>query len=232
MTLLQKGDFIELEYIGTLDTGEVFDTTNEAAAKKADIHRNKMMYGAVGVCIGEGQVLKGLDEALEGKETNREYTITLAAEKAFGKKQAKLVQMVPMSKFKQQNVQPMPGLQLNIDNMLATIKNVSGRRVLVDFNHPLSGHEVTYAVKIGKKLEKPEEKVKALAELHFSRKDIGVAVKGETAELTFTTKIPAEIAKKLEESFGKEANKLVNDVKSVKILSREEKNEKTSEKKE
>ena len=223
MTLLQKGDFIELEYTGTLDTGDVFDTTDEAAAKKADIHRNKMMYGAVGVCIGEGQVLKGLDEALEGKETNKEYMINLPAEKAFGKKQAKLVQMIPMSKFKQQNVQPMPGLQLNIDNMLATIKNVSGGRVLVDFNHPLSGHEVTYAVKTGKKLETSEEKVKALAELHFSRKDIGVAVNGETAELTFTTKIPAEIAKKLEESFGKEVAKLVPEVKKVVIIAADEK---------
>lgn len=220
---LKKGDFIEIEYTGRLDTGDVFDTTNEVEAKKADIHRNKMMYGAVGVCIGEGQILKGLDEALEGKETNKEYTITLPADKAFGKKQAKLVQMVPMSKFKQQNVQPMPGLQLNIDGMLATIKNVSGGRVLVDFNHPLSGHEVTYSVNIGKKLEKTDEKVKAMAELHFSRKDIGVTIKGDTAELTFTTKIPAEIAKKLEESFGKEVNKLVKDVKSIKILSLGEK---------
>lgn len=231
MTQLKKGDFVLIEYTGRLDTGEVFDTTDEAEAKKADIHRNKMMYGAVGVCIGEGQVLKGLDEALEGKEENKEHTITLSPDKAFGKKQAKLVQMIPMSKFKQQNVQPMPGLQLNIDNMLATVKNVSGGRVLVDFNHPLSGHDVTYEVKIGKKLEKAEEKVRALAELHFSRKDIGVAVKDNVAEITFTTKIPAEIAKKLEESFGKEVEKLVNDVKSVKIVSQEEKETKKDDKK-
>lgn len=231
MAQLKKGDFIEIEYTGKLDTGGVFDTTDENEAKKADIHRNKMMYGAVGVCIGEGQVLKGLDEALEGKEENKEYTIMLPAEKAFGKKQAKLVQMIPMSKFKQQDIQPVPGLQLNIDNMLATVKNVSGGRILVDFNHPLSGHDVTYAVKIGKKLEKAEEKVRALAELHFSRKDIGVAVKGDVAELTFVTKIPAEIAKKFEESFGKEVEKLVNGVKSVKIVSREEKETKKDDKK-
>ncbi|MDO8643324.1 MAG: peptidylprolyl isomerase [Candidatus Woesearchaeota archaeon] len=217
---LKKGDFVEVEYTGRLDTGVVFDTTNEAEAQKADIHRNRMMYGPVAICIGHSQIIKGLDEALAGKELGT-HTIPVPAEKAFGKKDAKLVHMVPISKFRQQNVQPIPGLQLNIDGAIATIKNVSGGRVLVDFNHPLSGHDVTYVVKINKKIETPVEKVKALVELHFNRRDIGVAVTGDRAELSFPTKIPLEIAKKLEESLSKEVTKLVAEIKNIAVVSRE-----------
>ncbi len=36
-----------------------------------------MTYGPVVVCIGEGQLLKGLEDELEGKEIGKEYTIEL-----------------------------------------------------------------------------------------------------------------------------------------------------------
>ena len=151
MTIVSKKDFIEIEYTGKLkDENVVFDTTDETVAKENGLESHSG-YGSVIICVGEEQLLKGLDKNLEGKETGKEYDIELKPEDAFGNKNAKLIQLVPTSKFKQQNVQPMPGMQLNIDGVVGTIKTVSGGRTLVDFNHPLSGKVLTYKIKINKK---------------------------------------------------------------------------------
>jgi len=92
MTTLTKGEFIEVEYTGKLkENNEVFDTTDEKTAKEAKIHSPKQEYGPVIICLGEQQLLAGLEEELEGKELNKEYNIELPAEKAFGRKDAKLI---------------------------------------------------------------------------------------------------------------------------------------------
>src|SRR3989338_8236930 len=98
----KKGDFIELEYTGTLkEEGVVFDTTDETVAKDNQIHNAQTQYGPVIVCIGEGHVIKGLDENLVGK-VDGEYEIIIAAEEAFGKKNPKLLRLLPLSAFRKQ----------------------------------------------------------------------------------------------------------------------------------
>ena len=65
MAAIKKGDFVEVEYTGKTKTDKiVFDTTDEKTAKKSDIHSERMEYGPVVVCIGENQILGGLDEEL------------------------------------------------------------------------------------------------------------------------------------------------------------------------
>ena len=59
-----------------------------------------MKYGPIIVCLGEGQLLKGLEKELEGKEIGKEYTIELTPENALGKKDAKLIRLIPVSVFK------------------------------------------------------------------------------------------------------------------------------------
>ena len=98
MTNIKKHDFVEVEYTGRLKEDDLlFDTTDVSKAKEAGLYDEKMEYGPVVVCIGEGQLLKGLEEELEGKETGKDYKIELGPEKAFGKKDAKLIRMIPRS---------------------------------------------------------------------------------------------------------------------------------------
>ncbi|MBW3011127.1 FKBP-type peptidyl-prolyl cis-trans isomerase, partial [Candidatus Woesearchaeota archaeon] len=84
---VQKGDFIEVQYTGSVDS-QVFDTTDEAKAKELGIHNPTMPYGSIKICIGRGHLLKGLDEEVEGKEAGKEYDFHLKPEQAFGKKDA------------------------------------------------------------------------------------------------------------------------------------------------
>ena len=69
MAKINKGDFIELEYTGRLkETNEVFDTTDKNTAKETEIYNENMAYGPVIICVGESQILKGLEEELSAEE--------------------------------------------------------------------------------------------------------------------------------------------------------------------
>src|SRR3989338_7882631 len=150
MEPIKKYDFVEIEYTGKLrEDGAIFDTTDEKVAKEHNLHSHSD-YGPVVICVGEEQLLKGIDKSLEGKGIGDEYDADIRPEDAFGSKDARLIQLIPTNKFKQQKIQPMQGMQLNIDGMLGIVKTVSGGRTLVDFNHPLAGKELSYKIKINR----------------------------------------------------------------------------------
>ncbi len=147
--MVKEKDFIELEYTGKLkEDNIIFDTTDEKIAKENGLFDEKAEYKPIVICIGQGQIIKGLDNALPDKEPNKPYTIEVNAEEAYGKKNAKLIQLISTSKFLKQNIQPMPGLQVNIDGTMGIVKTVSGGRTLVDFNHPLAGKDLTFKIKL------------------------------------------------------------------------------------
>ena len=172
---IKKHDFIEMDYTGKME-GQVFDTTREKDAKEAGITNPGQEYKPMVVCVGENQVIKGVDARLEGKETGKEYEFKVPPEEAFGKKDPKMLRMVPLRIFKEQNINPMPGLQVNIDGVIGTIKTVGGGRAIVDFNHPLSGREVEYKVKVNRIVSDDKEKVESylkyfLGEVKIELKD-------------------------------------------------------------
>ena len=147
---IKKRDFVEITYTGKIkDTGEVFDTTDEMVAKKNGLGESEQ-YGPVVTCVGEKLVLPGLDQSLEGKNAGDTYSVMVSPDDAFGPKVPQLIQLVPIKKFTQQNIQPYPGLQLNMDGILGTVKTVSGGRTLVDFNHPLAGQALNFTLKVVK----------------------------------------------------------------------------------
>ena len=145
----KEGDFIEIEYTGSIkESGIVFDTTSMDLAKKSNLYEINKTYGPIIVCLGHEQLLKGLDEQIRDKELNKDYKVEVKAEKAFGKKSAQLIQMISASKFKEQKVPVAAGMQVNIDGKIGIIKSISGGRIIIDFNHPLAGVDLAYNIKI------------------------------------------------------------------------------------
>ncbi len=211
MTTIKKGDFVEVEYTGTVK-GEniIFDTTDEKTAKENGIHNPNNEYGPVVVCLGEGQLLEGLEEWLEGKDIGTEYNVDLAPEKAFGKKDAARVKMIPFSAFKKQNIEPQPGLQINVDGMTGLVRRAGGGRCLVDFNHPLAGREVIYKIKADKIVTDDKTKVQSFLKLGFGLK-ADVEVKEDVVHIKAKAEIPEEIRKLI-------SDKITSVIPSVKKL--------------
>lgn len=142
--MIKKGDIVELSFTGRLENGEVFDTTDSNIIKNA---KNVIIK------VGNNEVVKGLDEALENKEIGKDYEVTISPEKGFGKRDPNLIRVYPLAEFRKHKIEPYPGLALELDGAYARVKSVNGGRVIVDFNHPLSDHTLKYSFKIIKKFE-------------------------------------------------------------------------------
>ena len=203
----QKGDFVTINYTGKLVDGTVFDTTVEAIARSAGLN-SKATYGPVTVQIGERHAIPGIDDALVGKSVGT-YTVVVPAEQGFGKKSAKLLKLVPMGQFKKQQIQPMPGLELNIDGEYGVIRSVSGGRVVVDFNHPLAGQELTYTLEIIKEVTDPKEKVQAVLTMNRISHE-NVELQGDHAIITMSRLAPQPILDALEKEIRKSGPKQVS----------------------
>lgn len=188
--MIKENDFIEIEYTGKTKEGIIFDTTDEKIAKENNILQ-KTSYGPVVICLGQGQIIAGLDKNLVDKEVGKEYKIELQPEEAFGKKSAKLVHLISTAKFKESSVVPQPGLQVNIDGAIGIVKTVSGGRTLVDFNHPLSGRVVEYNVKILRKVEDNKEKLSSY--LKLAGLDAKVELNEGKANVQLKNELPKEI---------------------------------------
>ena len=197
MTQVSKKDFVEIEYTGTIKgSNKVFDTTDKQVAKENALEAHAE-FGPVIVCVGENQVLKGVDNSLEGREIGAEYTLDVNPESAFGAKNGKLIQMVPTSKFLQQKIQPMPGMQLNIDGILGTVKTVGCGRTLVDFNHPLAGKELSYKVKINRKVDDKKEQLIGYLKLVLAAKELEAEITDNKAKITLKMELPKEAQEEL-----------------------------------
>jgi FKBP-type peptidyl-prolyl cis-trans isomerase 2 len=208
--MIKEGDFVKLEYTGTYD-GKIFDTTDENLAKKENLFNKNTIYGPVTIVVGAGHLIKGLEEALIGKKEGEEFEITIPPEKAFGKKNPKLLKIIPLKTFKEQKINPYPGMTINVDNLLGVIVSVSAGRVIVDFNHPLAGKELTYKVKIHKIVNDKKEQLSSLVEL-YSNMHCDVNINEDNATVTCEEDIP-ENAKKV---ITNDAKKYIN-LKDVKF---------------
>ena len=215
--MIKKGDFIEIDFVGRIkDSGAIFDLTKKDIAEKEKIVNKSADYSPRIICVGNGDVVKGLDDFLVGKVVGKSYDFDLTVEDAFGKKDAKLIKMLPLSTFKKQEMKPFPGLQINIDGMFGIIRTVSGGRVLVDFNHPIAGKELHYDIDIKKEIKDDAIKVKSVIKGLLSR-DATCSVADGTAKIDM--EMPEQFQKVLEEKICS----IVPGVKKVKFEKPEKK---------
>ncbi|MBN1785208.1 MAG: peptidylprolyl isomerase [Candidatus Bathyarchaeota archaeon] len=160
---IQKSDFIIVDYTGRVkETGEVFDTTSEEIAKENKLHKEGDIYEPRLVVAGEGWVLKALDEALLKFKLNKNETVEISPENAFGNRDPEKVKLVPIRRLAARGITPRLGAQIEYDKRLATVRTMGSGRVTLDFNPPLAGKTLVYDVTIQKQLKTAEEKISTL----------------------------------------------------------------------
>jgi len=137
---LQKGDFILIDYTAKVkETGEVFDTTSEETAKKERLHKEGEIYEPKLVVIGEGWVLKALDESLPTIETGKTASVEIPPEKAFGERDPEKVRRVPLKHLTTKGITPTLGMRVEHNGKKANVRAMGTGRVLLDLKPPLAG---------------------------------------------------------------------------------------------
>ncbi len=161
--MISDGDFLRISYTAKLEDGTVVDTTDEEVAKEHGIFNENARYGDIYLVVGKGHVLPGLEEDIRGKEVGYKGVVEVPPEKAFGEYNPDYKDTFSITRFRER---PEVGQRVRIGDKYGTVERIVGRRVIVDFNHPLAGKKIIFEYEIREKLEKPEDKIRALFVIH------------------------------------------------------------------
>ena len=195
MANVKKGDLVKLDYTGRMaKTGQIFDTTDEAIAKKAGIWESSAIYGPKHALFGSGAIIPGMEEAIIQSQLGKTEDFAIEPQKAFGERSGELVRLIPEKEFAKQQVQPQPGMILSLDNAIARVKSVTSGRVVIDYNHPLAGEQVIYSIKVHEVITDDKKKIEAILSSNSLAGDIAQAPgAGSNGKFTVTLKgVPAE----------------------------------------
>jgi FKBP-type peptidyl-prolyl cis-trans isomerase SlyD len=96
---------------------------------------------------GNGNLIIGMEEGLEGKSTGDQFDLQIVPEKGYGIKNEKLIQQVPVKAFGTQKVDL--GMQFKTERgQMVTVIKVDKESVTVDGNHPLAGVSLNFEVEV------------------------------------------------------------------------------------
>jgi peptidylprolyl isomerase len=188
----KKGDFLLIEYIAKVkETGDVFDTTQEELAKEKRLYKEGESYEPKLVVIGEGWMLKALDDSLMPLTLNKSETVEIPPDQAFGSRDPEKVRMIPLRRLRDKGISPTIGLRIEYEKRMATVRTVGGGRVQLDFNPPLAGKTLVYEVTARKKLRLQKDKILALIHRRIPLIEIA-KFKLEIEKTKTTIRVPEE----------------------------------------
>jgi FKBP-type peptidyl-prolyl cis-trans isomerase 2 len=137
MKYIEDTDIATIIYTGTLDNGEVFTTVSE----------QKPLI----ISLGKGDAPPTLEQALLGMAVGDKKKIRLPPEEGFGLRRKELLHTVSRKTFANK-ITPTPGMILSLKiekdgtehQVPTTVVEVNNESVVIDYNHPLAGHHLTY----------------------------------------------------------------------------------------
>ena len=102
------------------------------------------------ILIGHGNIIPGLEKALDGHEAGDTFGVDVAAADAYGERRDGLSQRVPKKHFGAQRLEP--GMQVvlntNFGPRAVTIQKVGMSVVDVDLNHPMAGKDLHFDIEV------------------------------------------------------------------------------------
>jgi FKBP-type peptidyl-prolyl cis-trans isomerase 2 len=182
---ITKGSLILIDYTAKVkDSDEIFETTIEENAKKSNLYDPSIKYEPRLVSIGEGWVLKGLDEFLSTAKIGDNLNVDIPPDKAFGLRDPNKVRMIPQRKFGDKADEIKAGDVVDIDDRRGFVRFIGSGRVQVDFNHRLAGKALSYNVNILKILKTDEEKTSSLVKRRLLADSDKISISFNKSELT------------------------------------------------
>ena len=122
---IDNGDFVRVNFTGKIkETDEVFDTTYDEIAQEAGIFDENKTYKAIPIVVGGNHLLPAIEEAIKGLEEGETKHVEVDSDDAFGPRNPKLIQLVPMREFKKQGMTPVPGMRITAEGSTGKILTV------------------------------------------------------------------------------------------------------------
>ena len=134
---ISKGKVVSIHYALKDPSGEVLESS-EGQAPMDYLH-------------GYGNIIAGLEKALEGKAAGAKIKAVIGPEDGYGIREEALVQNLPLSNFQNHN-QVEVGSQFQAETSrgprLATVIKIDDQNVTVDLNHPLADQTLSFDIDV------------------------------------------------------------------------------------
>jgi peptidylprolyl isomerase len=136
MSKAKKGDTVKVEYVGTMENGEVFDQTEGGET--------------LDFTIGDEEMIPGFETAVIGMAVGETKSVTLDPEDAYGEWEEDAVATVPRDSLPE-DVEPAVGVSLEAEDedglpFEVVITEITDKTVTVDGNHPLAGKKLSFKI--------------------------------------------------------------------------------------
>ena len=147
MQRVKKGDTVIISYIGRLEDGTVFDSTE---------NRNPLEF-----TVGEGELIPGLEQGIIGMMPGESKTILIPMELGYGPHLNERVCELDKERVPQ-GFQPEMGQQLTLYRadglpIMGTVIGESGTSFTMDYNHPLAGKTLIFETRLLEIILEPPE---------------------------------------------------------------------------
>ena len=188
---INKSSLVLVDYTAKIkDVDKVIETTMEADAKKAGLHDPTQKYKPMLIAVGDGWVLKGLDEALESSKVGTKLNVEITPDKGFGVRDPKKIRLIPLKKFGDQAKDIHIGASVDIDNRRGTVRFVGSGRAQVDFNHQYASKTLIYSVNIIKEITNVEDRLFSLIErrIPLEKSDLKLTLLSNSANIELAEK--------------------------------------------
>ena len=134
---IKKGDKVKIEYTGTLENGDVFDSSEK--------HGQPLEFE-----VGANQVIKGFDDAVLEMDVDQEKEFKISPAEGYGERNEQLIQQIPKSQFPEELKE---GMMIGVGTpdgkqFPATVVKVEDENVTIDLNHPMSGKTMNFKIKV------------------------------------------------------------------------------------
>lgn len=133
-------------------------TVSEAGSEPLESSKERE---PLAILIGHGNIIPGLEKAMDGREAGDSFGADVAAADAYGEKRDGLSQRVPKKHFGSQRLEP--GMQVvlntNFGPRAVTVQKVGMSVVDVDLNHPMAGKDLHFDVEIVEVREASKEEL-------------------------------------------------------------------------
>jgi FKBP-type peptidyl-prolyl cis-trans isomerase SlyD len=143
--------YVSIDYTLTLDSGEVADKSDAG--------------DPLGFLFGTGQIIPGLEKALEGMEAGQSANVTVPPADGYGESKTELMRDLPRDNFPEElELEPGMGFEAKGPHGPVTfrIREVQEDSVVADFNHPLAGQQLHFDVTVAEVREPNAEELAAL----------------------------------------------------------------------
>ncbi|MCX8196811.1 MAG: peptidylprolyl isomerase [Candidatus Micrarchaeota archaeon] len=141
-----RGDIVHVDYIGMFENGTVFDTSIASEAQKAGLPQKR--YEQLVFRIGDGQIIKGFEDAVVGMREGEVKTVKIEPKDAYGEWDPRLVATLPIDNFENAEDIKVGGFVYSASGAPGIVTAIQDGKVTVDFNHELAGKTLVYTIKL------------------------------------------------------------------------------------